>query len=98
MQISHKIKEKKTFSLKSCDSCKKRLFLNAYTCVKCEYTMCQRNECRTKSETFVCVRKSNSMSTSTSASTSNISGSSGAASTNGVGVGGGGYQKYHDGD
>lgn len=47
-------KEKKTFTFRSCDWCKKRFVLNAYACVKCDYIMCQRNECRSKSELIVC--------------------------------------------
>jgi hypothetical protein len=50
--------EKKTFTLRSCDSCKKRGLLNVYACTKCFYTMCQRNECRTKSESIVCIANS----------------------------------------
>ena len=61
-EIRHSF-EKKTLTLRSCDSCKKRILLNVYACTKCYYVMCRRNECRTKSEQFVCaLRKINSSS------------------------------------
>lgn len=53
-EIQHSF-EKKTFTFRSCDWCKKRFVLNAYACTKCDYIMCQRNECRSKSELTVCV-------------------------------------------
>ena len=47
--------EKKTFTFRSCEWCKKRYVLNAYACTKCDYILCPRNECRSKSERSVCV-------------------------------------------
>ena len=58
-EIRHSF-EKKTFSIRSCDSCKKRFLLNVYTCSKCYYVMCQRNECRAKTERIVCAARINS--------------------------------------
>lgn len=59
-EIRHSF-EKKTLTLRSCDSCKKRTLLNVYACSKCLYVMCRRDECRTKSEQFICApRKINS--------------------------------------
>jgi len=52
-EIRHSF-EKKTWTIKSCDWCKKKSVLNMYACAKCGYIMCQKNECRSKSELFVC--------------------------------------------
>ena len=47
--------EKKTFTIRSC-SCKKRFF-NVYACIKCDYIICQRNECRSRGEKIACMPK-----------------------------------------
>ncbi|CAF0825585.1 unnamed protein product [Brachionus calyciflorus] len=62
-EIRHSF-EKKTLTLRSCDSCKKRILLNVYACTKCYYVMCRRNECRTKSEQVVCALRKISSSNS----------------------------------
>ena len=62
--------EKKTFTLRACDACKKHFLLNVYACTKCDYTMCQRQECRSKTERVVCAPRKASTSAAIVNSTS----------------------------
>jgi hypothetical protein len=64
--------EKKTFTLRACDACKKHFLLNVFTCTKCDYTMCQRNECRARTERVVCAPRKPSYSSAMAGSTSTL--------------------------
>ena len=52
-ELSHNF-EKKGIIYGSCNSCKQSILLEANKCSKCNYTICSKIKCQSKSENFVC--------------------------------------------
>ena len=53
------VKDKNFFLIRNCDYCQRRFFFNVFTnsCTKCDFTLCQRVECKLKSEKSICLLK-----------------------------------------
>jgi hypothetical protein len=57
--ILENFKDKNFFLVRKCDYCQRRFYFNVCThaCTMCDYTLCQRDECKIESEKSLCLQQ-----------------------------------------